>query len=312
MALNHHQRYVNGMRNVAWLAGFLRKRGDEYLIQQNNNEAHAIPIVVRDNIKMPPEFMPVEATCAIEGVRADDEQACILRVTDLSRPSVRSMPPLSTWVKGASPNKSETTGDNITAFRPFASQGIIKRDYIDGVKTDVDATPAELALAELFRSSGHKLDSSVGRNANKVFLAGYIGATRFVEPNEHQQHGYVEIYLHQHKEPERAIPVRLYHPDGRIIMKDVKKGCPAAFNGQMRMKILPDDDGNIRSRSLHVRVSDVLVAVNGKDILMTPDWWGDLFRSGMKERAVAAAQAIDIQTLPGGGITPIGQILPDL
>lgn len=269
---------INGMRNVAWLAGFLRKKNGMYFIQQNNNEAQMIPVTVRDSFKMPQEFMPIEVTCSIGGGREGDTQSCVLNVIDVARPSVRSMPPMSTWVGGAAGEVSRTE------FKPFLSKDKIKTELVAGVLENEEATAAEIALAELFRTSGDRLDSAVGRNANKAFLAGYIGATRFVEPNEHQGGGYVEIFLHQHKDPLRAIPVRLYSPNAKIIMKGVWKGCPAAFDGQIRMKVLPDDEGNIRSYNLHLRVSDVLVAVNGRDVKEVPDWWADLFRDGIIER----------------------------
>lgn len=281
MAVDHRYRYVNGMRNIAWLVGFLRKKDGKFFVQQNNNSEQMLPINVPQGFIMPSEFTPVEAACHVFGGRENDEQNCVLKVVEVSRPSIRSMPPLSTWVRGKGSDD----------FRPFMSGGEIRREFVEKIEQDEGATEHEKALAEWFRSSGNRFDSRLGENANKVFLAGFVGATRFVEPNEHQKHGYGEIYLHQYREPERAIPVRLYNPAVLSMMKSLRKGLPVAFQGQIRMKILPDDEGNIRHRNLHVRVEEVFATDPGKDFVTDPPaWWGELYKEGRGEGKPAATK----------------------
>lgn len=275
MSIDRRYRYVNGMRNIVWLAGFLRKRDGQYFVQQNNNTEQMLPLAVPDGFMMPPEFTPIEAACHIYGKREADEQQCVLKVIEVSRPSIRSMPAHTTWARGKN-GKDE--------FKPFLNKNEIQRELVDKINQNEEATEADKVLAEYFKSSGGKFDSRLGDNANKVLLAGYTGATRYVEPNEHQEHGYGEIYLHQYREPELAIPIRLYSPGARSILKDIRRGNPAAFVGQIRMKVLPDDEGNIRHRSLHVRVDDVLVAIKDVDLLDTPLWWADLFKAGIREK----------------------------
>lgn len=293
MAVDHRYRYVNGMRNIAWLVGFLRKRDGRYFIQQNNNVEQMLPIEIPANFTLPAEFTPVEAACHIYGGREDDEQHCVLRAFEITRPSIRSMPPLSTWVRGKGAHDE---------FRPFMSGGEIQKELVEKVEQNEAATEQEKALAEMFRAS-NRLDSRLGENANKVFLAGFVGATRFVAPNEHQSHGYGEIYLHQYREPERAIPVRLYNPAVMSIMKSLRKGHPVAFQGQVRMKILPDDEGNVRSRNLHVRVDEVFATDPKKDFISDPPaWWGELFREGREETRARRP----VPAKPEGGAAPGG------
>lgn len=311
MAVDHRYRYVNGMRNIAWLVGFLRKRDGQYFIQQNNNIEQMLPITVPPGFVLPSEFTPVEAACHIYAERENDEQRCNLKVFEVSRPSVRSMPPLSTWLRGKGAHDE---------FRPFMSNGEIQRELVEKVEQNEEATEHEMALAEWFRFSGNRLDSRLGENANKVFLAGFVGATRYVSPNEHQNHGYGEIYLHQHREPERAIPVRLYNPAALNILKGLRKGHPVAFQGQIRMKVLPDDEGNIRSRSLHVRVDEVFATDPAKDFISDPpSWWGDLFREGRgEERArsgkpqAATAKAVAAGAVPEAALAPERDVLEGL
>lgn len=282
MAVDHRYRYVNGMRNIAWLVGFLRKRDGQYFVQQNNNSEQMLPILVPQGFIMPSEFTPIEAACHVFGGRENDEQQAVLKVIEVSRPSIRSMPPLSTWVRGKGSDE----------FRPFMTNGEIRRELIEKIENDEGATEHEKALVEWFRSSGNRFDSRLGENANKVFLAGFVGATRYIEPNEHQKHGYGEIYLHQHREPERAVPIRLYNPAVHSILKGLRKGRPVAFQGQIRMKILPDDEGNIRHRNLHVRVEEVFVVDRGKDFITDPPaWWGELFKEGRDEAKAVQSSA---------------------
>lgn len=286
MAVDPRYRYVNGMRNIAWLVGFLRKRESQYFVQQNNNAEQMLPIVVPPNFIMPPEFTPVEVACHVLGGRENDEQHCVLKAIEVSRPSVRSMPPLSTWARGKGADE----------FRPFMSNGEIRRELIEKVEQNEDATEHDKMMAELFRSSGNRLDSRLGENANKVFLAGFVGATRYVEPNEHQNHGYGEIYLHQHREPERAIAIRLYNPAALSILKGLRKGHPVAFQGQVRMKVLPDDEGNVRHRNLHIRVDEVFATNPQKDFISDPPaWWADLFKEGRQE---AKARPAAVESAP--------------
>lgn len=280
MAVDPRYRYVNGMRNIAWVVGYLRKFDDKYFIQQNNNVEHMLPLVIPTGFVLPPDKTPVEIACHIYGDREGDEQQCYLKVIEVSRPSIRSMPPLSTWIRGKGAKDD---------FKPFLSSKEIKQEFVDKIDQSESATEHEKALAEWFRSSRNRMDSRLGEASNKVFLAGFVGAARFVPPNEHQTHGYGEIYLHQYKEPERAIPIRLYSNAVMSLMKGLRKGHPVAFQGQVRMKILPDDAGNVRSRNMHIRVDEVFAVDPNKDFVAEPpEWWTELFRAGRQEAKARA------------------------
>lgn len=268
--------YVNGMRNVAWLVGYFRKFGDGYYIQQNNNEAQSLPLDISKDINVPADKTPVEVVCHIYGDRRDDTQQCRLRVIEINRPSIRSMPAFATWLRGSG------KGDN-NEFKPFMKAGEIKAEFSSKLSSE-DATEQEKALAEWFQSSRNRLDSRLGEGSNKVFLAGFVGEKRFVPPNEFQTQGYGEIYLHQYQEPERAIPIRLHTPAVMQLLRDIRKGHPVAFQGQMRLKIRPDDEGNIRERNTHVRVDTIYAVDPRKDFISgPPDWWTTLFRQGRAE-----------------------------
>lgn len=273
----HSYLYVNGMRNVAWLVGYFRKFGDGYYIQQNNNEAQSLPLDISKNINAPDDKTPVEVMCHIYGERSNDAQQCRLRVIKIERPTVRSMPAFATWLRG------QGKGEN-NEFKPFMKAGEIKAEFSDKLSSE-DATEQEKVLAEWFQSSRNRLDSRLGEGSNKVFLAGFVGEKRFVPPNEFQTQGYGEIYLHQYQEPDRAIPIRLHTPAVMQLLKEIRKGRPVAFKGQMRMKITPDDEGNIRERNMHVRVATIYDIDPREDFISgsMPDWWTELFHEGRRE-----------------------------
>lgn len=287
MATDFVSMYLNGMRNVCWLAGFLRKKDGRYFVQQNNNEEHMIPFEVDKNYPLPGEFSPIEVTGHVYGYRLDNEQQCRIKAISVKRPSIRALPMMPVWLLG------KKAGDS--NFNPFASLSEVKKEILEKEregKTEEEVSETERQINELFALYKGRFDSRLGENSNKVFLAGFAGASRYVEPNEHQTHGYAEIYLHQFREPEKAIPVRVYTRNVQTLLRYAKKGRPISIAGQMRLKVLPDDEGNIRHRSLHVRCDDIGAENIKSDFLGdVPDWWTDLFKEGMSEAAKAKAKA---------------------
>ena len=299
MALDYRARYVEGMRNIVWLAGYLRKRGDEWVIQQNNNNEQSIPLVVGSNFNMPSEYTPVEAACHVFGARINDEQQCMLRLLEIGRPSTRTMPPFSTWLRGRK---------GTDEFRPFMSGGEVKREILDKIDADENASDLDKELADVIRTSGGRFDSRLGENSNKAIIAGYVGAYRYVEPNEHQKHGYGEVFLMQHEGLARAIPVRVYNSQVHSILKSLKKGEPVAINGQVRFKVMPNEDGTIKSVNLHIRTDDTLTLDKEKDFLGDPpDWWNKLWREGRREMAakIKAAGQITVLGKDSNGVITI-------
>jgi len=286
MATDFVSMYLNGMRNVCWLAGFLRKKDGRYFVQQNNNEEQMIPFEVDKNYPLPGEFSPVEVTAHIHGMRLDGEQQCVIKAISVKRPSIRAMPMMPVWLLGKK-GKGE--------FNPFASLNEVKKEVLEKRKDGAENDPSEVEqqINELFALYKGRFDSRLGENSNKVFIAGFAGAARYIEPNEHQTNGYAEVYLHQFREPERAVPIRVYTKNVQNLLRHIKKGRPISIAGQMRMKVLPDDEGNVRHRSLHVRCDDIGAENVKSDFLGdVPDWWTDLFKEGMSDAAKAKAAAL--------------------
>jgi hypothetical protein len=270
-------KYVGGMLNICYLTGFVRnpQDGKGFLLQQNNNLAQAIQIRVAGGDRIPRDKTPVTVLCHLFGEKdANGEQQLLLKAIDIQKPSVRSMPALSTWVRG--------TGDSDRQddFRPFGTGGKVKdEENIDGDTEQF--TETEQILRDILNATRGRLDSRLGDNANVVLVAGFIDSMAYISGNSHQKDGYGAIQLRQHENTDLNIPVRLVNPRAVSIMRNVAMGVPISVIGQIRNKIIPNEDGTIKSSHLHVRVSDLFRADREKDIRTVPEWW-----SGMRDRLV--------------------------
>lgn len=272
MAMDYSTKYVNGMLNAVWLTGFLRKKDGEYFIQQSNNVDQMVQIIPPKGFNMPAEYSAITATCHIFGERRDDKQHAIARIIQIERPSIRAMPLATAWL-----GSSMKHGDE---FNPFLNDGKIKSDFIDKIDEGEGATDSDKAIADWVKNTVGRMDSRLGENANKAILAGFVGVIRYVEPNQYQKQGYVEIYLHQHLDSERAIPVRLYNVAARSMMSSLKRGRPVALYGQLRTKVIHNDKGLpiTQHTNTHLRVTDVNAYDLQKDFLgEMPSWWSELY-----------------------------------
>ena len=279
-------RYVNHMLNICYLTGFARDpdaKAGVFMLQQNNNRAQAMPITVSPGERLPRDKTPVTVLCHLFGARNEDgESNLVIKAIDIQKPSVRSMPALTTWVKGTS------KGSLQDEFRPFsADPSVYNNTHSDTNATSgTEFNDSEQILRDILDATRGRLDTRLGDNANVVLLAGFIDAMAYVNGNEHQKNGYGALLIRQHEDPDRSIPVRLYSNSAHSILKQVAPGMPISVAGQVRMKILPNDDGLVRHTSLHVRVPDLYRADRKKDIVEIPDWWASI-----RDRIVAERQA---------------------
>lgn len=303
-------RYVNYMLNICYLTGFVRepdKKAGSFLLQQNNNLAQAIPIHVSRERTLPREKTAVTLLCHLVGQEtADGGHELVVRAFDIQKPSVRSMPALTTWERGS--RNLEGQDD----FRPF-HDGTFKRALEDG---EVEGTPAEgtgfseseQIMRDILEATRGRLDTRLGDNSNVVMLAGIIDAMAYVQPNEFQREGYGSLLIRQHQDPAKDIPVRLKSHKALAIMKHVSVGIPVSTAGQVRMKVMPNEDGSIKSRNLHVAINDLYQARPGDDIIDFPPWWAEVRDRVVRERQEriekAKAKPADKPKKSGGDDVP--------
>lgn len=270
-------KFVSSMLNVCHIVGFVRKPTPTgYIIQQNNSIEQGIPVRVAPGSRVPSEGTMIDATCHIFGERVNDEPNCFLSVIATEAPSVRHGLTMTAWRSGLA-SKSDD-------FQPFLSGGQLRKDIAERLAKGEKTSVGDKAVQDLLAAAGNKLDSGLGESGNKVILAGFVDLKRYVEPNPHQKHGYGELYLRQHNDRSRLIPVRIYNDDVKSILRNTARGLLVYIEGQMRMKVLPDDAGNIRHRNLHIRTDDVKPGVRDKHILQIPDWWSEMHQELVEER----------------------------
>lgn len=284
-------RYVNGMLNVSYLTGFVRNPQEwGFYLQQTNNIDSMIPVRVKANMRVPADKTPVTVLAHIFGERnAQGVPNVVARAYDIQKPSVRSMPALTAWVRGG--GKESDAED----FRPFVTGAGIKPKLTDEAAQHVESgesfTDDEQIMRDIIEATRGRLDTRLGDNANVVQIAGFVDSMMWVEPNEFQSNGYGAIMLRQHEDTDKNIPVRLYSPAAKTIMKNVTVGLPISVAGQIRMKVIPDDKNpGEKIANMHVRIADVYRVERDKDIKETPDWWASM-RDRLKEEFQTRAAA---------------------
>ena len=202
------ERYVNGMYNIAWIAGFMRDLQTEgnqlraFRIQQTNNLNHALPIRLTTPRPRAKYFdtVPISVQAHLFGRRLDNGERVIeARAFDIDAPDLMHLPGLDAWTKSLPP----------------------------GAPTD-DFKPNDGAVA-----------SGQGP-MNSVELAGFVlGAAMARDEQGRAQNDCLIVLLQQHEDETQALPVRLY---GRFAAKYrdlVEPGQPLKVSGQLRVRVKP-------------------------------------------------------------------------
>lgn len=284
----YRMKFVNSMTNLCHMVGFVRNpTSTGYIIQQTNNIEQGIPVRIPAGHRPPAEGTMIDATCHIFGERINGEPNCVLSVIATEAPSVRHGLTMTAWRSGGTKGNDD--------FQPFLSTGKLRKEIEAGLARGDKHSETDKMMLELLAASGNQLDSGLGVSGNKVLIAGFVEMKRFVEPNPHQSHGYGEIYLRQHHDLERLIPIRIYNEDVRSILNKTTRLLPVYVEGTIRMKVLPDEQGNVRHKSLHIRCEDLHAGLRDKHILQVPDWWRTEQQALVAERAARQAAAAKLE-----------------
>ena len=265
--------FVGGCLNAVYVAGFLRSRetndnGSTFVVQQTNNVAHGLPIVVKGRFSLPSEKDPVKVIGHLVGQRRPDgERVVTVEALQIDRPSLREMPNHAAWHSDNAPEKTLQDSDD---FRPF-----------------FDPNDNE-EIRSIFYS-GSKMR---GRPClNVVRVAGFIDAFGFArKPDGTLNKGCIVIALRQLKDPNTALPIRLYGRFAEAFLKNITVGKPVFIEGFYRVRyaeIKGADEGNVTREPLpYIWCQNIKVATRG-EIQVEPDWWKELLAkrvAEMKER----------------------------
>lgn len=305
MKITPNLQYVEHMRNIGYLTGFVRHLGklknetwhsrqipgfNGYLLQQTSNIEQAIPIHVPEGVPMPADKSPITVAVHVSGHTdsVTSEQSLKVKSIDHSRPSIRAMPASMAW--SLSSNQKYANDD----FNPFG-KGSSLSTKIESSADDNDGefTDSEAALQRMLVESKGKLDTRLGQNSNVVFTAGILNSFQKFMPDEHKTNSFWDLRLRQHESVDKCSPIRVYTRDMKGMGSRLKRGLPIAISGQIRVKVIPNDDKDgLLEGVVYIRTDDVNAANRVTDIKKVPSWFSKMReeREEMRERQKAAHQ----------------------
>lgn len=181
--------------------------------------------------------------------------------------------------------------EHLTDETYLANQGQGDQNKSTGAETatEIQAATTKEEMLEVIRAiheASGKVNSTQG-NSGMVMLAGCIQNARLVPPNEFSDKERLEILLTQNGVEDECILVR-YEPDrgpapGAYAAKLVI-GAPIKIIGEIRVKPVFDDAGNVVGKTKYVRARRIETAMLKTDIQSFPAWWVERARA-MSEAA---------------------------
>lgn len=190
--------WVNQARNVCWFSGYAWGVSDGHLLlRQTEDDKRTIRIRVNSGVRPPldNEAYEVKCHCVV------DRGVAHLRYVRLKRASIASLPRKAAWLN--------TLRGHGREFDPFAKNDQVRKEIRENLRID-DATVDAIikhANAVPGRPTGF---------TNKLDLSGFVGLKGFVQPTANETEGHLEFMLHQHSNPEKAIPIRVLGVNARF------------------------------------------------------------------------------------------------
>ena len=300
----HVMHYVNRMRNVGKVAGFVVDAGkSHFMLQQNNNIEHALRVEV--NTKNPkyadPRRLigkPVSVKLHVRGYRNEDGPQVAIHCIDHDNPSIFDLPIEKVWASGfggvdAAKNLRKMASKG---FSPFDELGNVKSEYAQYLSNVVEETggfeidpsardfiESMRVIDEVISISGGVVSSRSRAGQNYFSVAGCVDACVMIPANEFRQ-AYGLIMLRQHDSQEFNIPVRVTGSMAAAYIGRLPRGYPALVEGSLRRKVVPDAEGNIVSRHVYIETKKISPATSGDILNGLPDWWKGIPEHTRKER----------------------------
>lgn len=289
MKITRALQYVEQQRNVGYLTGFVRqldKINKEtwhsrqlpgfhgFLLQQTGNLEQAIPIHVPEGVALPADKSPVTVAVHVFGHTdpVTGKQTLRVKSLDISRPSIRAMPPSMVW----SLDSNKKFGDD--DFNPFGKGGTLKEALTENTdNNEEEFSETEKAIQEMLQASKGRLDTRLGQNSNVMMVAGFIDSYKDFLPDEHRLSSFWDLRLRQHEKRERCVPIRVYTKDMKGLGSKLRRGLPISITSQIRVKVAPNDEKDgLPEGIVYLRTDDVQAADRVRDILAIPSWYSKL------------------------------------
>jgi hypothetical protein len=267
-----NERFVNGMYNIAWIAGYMRDLDCEgnklqaFRIQQTNNLNHAIPLRLATPRPKAQYFdtIPISVQAHLFGRRLDNGERIVdARAIAIDSPSITHLPGLDAWTKTLPP------GAPTDSFRPN-----------DGPISERDRRPM-----------------------NSVEIAGFVLAAAMARDEQGRiQSDCLIILIQQHEDETQALPVRLYGRFATKCFSLVEPGQPLRIKGELRVRVKQvappelDDNGNVVRlaevvRYPYVHCADLKVTTPREGLIRNmPAWAQDRLKRVLELRAAKATR----------------------
>jgi len=276
--MHKNERFVNGMYNIAWVAGYMRDLETEgnkllaFRVQQTNNLNHAIPVRLATPRPKASYFdtIPIGVDVHLFGRRLDNGERIVeARAINIDAPSVKALPGLDAWTKTLPP------GAPTDSFRPN-----------EGPSSQRDRPPM-----------------------NSVILAGFVLAAAMARDEAGRvQSDCLIILLQQHEDDSQAVPVRVYGRFARTFLELVGPGQPLLIKGSLRVRVKQvsppefDEHGNVVRLAQvvkypYIHCSDLKVTTLAEGYIRTmPTWAQERLRRVLELRAAKASRRQDPET----------------
>jgi hypothetical protein len=292
--------YVNCMLNMGRVAGFsVSSDGNGFMLQQNNNIEHALRIRVesgRLNVAAT-VGRPMTVTVHVRGYRDEHGPQMAIHYLKDERPSILDLPMERVWAAGFGGIGAASALRKLASegFTPFDADGKIKPEFAAYIasgdelgyeltKEARDFVNASRVMSEIAEISGGSAGVRGSAGLNFIKVAGFVDAFVRVPPTKHRKE-YGMILLRQHADRDACIPVRLTGAQAMKTLASLKIGMPIMVMGNMRRKVIPDDNNNIVSAHTYIETTRISAAQFGVDIILPlPAWLAELPKREAAER----------------------------
>lgn len=292
--------YVNCMLNMGRVAGFsVSSDGNGFMLQQNNNVEHALRIRVEPGRLNAAATVgrPMTVTVHVRGYRDEHGPQLAIHYLKDERPSILDLPMERVWAAGFGGIGAASALRKLASdgFTPFDADGKIKTEFAAYIasgdesgyeltKEARDFVNASRVMSEIAEISGGSAGVRGSAGLNFIKVAGFVDAFVRVPPTKHRKE-YGMILLRQHADRDACIPVRLTGAQAMKTLANLKIGMPIMVMGNMRRKVIPDDDNNIVSAHTYIETTRISAAQFGVDIILPlPAWLAELPKREAAER----------------------------
>lgn len=278
------------------------------LLMQSENAAQHLTIQIKADSRPLRPDIPYTVRCRVRGERDGNHHNVILEAVEAPRRASLSDAPKRLTMLNTLRN-GVTGGRAAADFSPFAD--------LDGVRDEIaaklasDGMPADV-VDEMLRPT--QKGAGMQRFVNHVVLSGFVGHKAYYPAADGApaDHGYCLFVIHQHADPDRAIPVRVRGADSRFL-KLLPVMHPVNVVAELRVDTQPDRDSGepVRLLTLEATRENVGGAVASDfEHDKFPHWWADAVKAHHANRlatlrdsraaadAVAAGSAVAAQQGP--------------